>query len=109
MEKRAEGFIAMPGGFGTLDEVFELLTLGQTRKLERPLPVILYGHDYWNEIINFEAMERHGMIAREDLGLIHFADQPDQALALLKKLCVDTPQAHAPSIAKSVRPNNSSR
>ena len=102
----ARAIVAFPGGFGTLDEVFELLTLGQTHKLERPLPVILYGRDYWNEIINFEAMTRHGMIAREDLALIHFADRPDEALALLKKVCVETPEAHTPAIAKSVKPDS---
>jgi len=102
----ARAIVAFPGGFGTIDEMFELLTLAQTHKLDRPLMVILYGRDYWNEIVNFEALVRHGMIAREDLGLLQFADRPEEALALLKHGCAETPQAQAPAIARSVRPNN---
>ncbi len=56
----ARGLVAFPGGFGTLDELMEILTLAQTRKLERRIPVILYGSEYWNEIINFKALVRHG-------------------------------------------------
>jgi uncharacterized protein (TIGR00730 family) len=80
----ARAMIAFPGGFGTLDELTEILTLAQTRKLERPIPVILYGRSYWSEIINFEALVRHGMIAREDLKLFEFADDPATALQILK-------------------------
>ena len=103
---RAEAVCVFPGGFGTLDEMFELLTLAQTHKLERPLVVLLYGRDYWNEIINFEALVRHGMIAREDLQLLKFADQPQDALDLLKHSLTEAPQAQAPAIAKSVRPDS---
>jgi uncharacterized protein (TIGR00730 family) len=80
----ARAMIAFPGGFGTLDELTEILTLAQTRKLERAIPVILYGRSYWSEIINFEALVRHGMIAREDLKLFEFADDPATALQILK-------------------------
>jgi uncharacterized protein (TIGR00730 family) len=80
----ARALVVFPGGFGTLDELSEILTLAQTRKLERPIPVILYGTSYWSEIINFEAMVRHGMIDRKDLGLFQYADDPAQALALLQ-------------------------
>jgi uncharacterized protein (TIGR00730 family) len=63
----AAALVAFPGGFGTLDEIMEILTLAQTRKLARRVPVLLYGSAYWNEIVNFEALVRHGVIAREDL------------------------------------------
>ena len=63
----ARAVIALPGGFGTLDELFEILTLCQTRKLARPIVTLLYGPTYWEEIVNFPALVRHGMIAQEDL------------------------------------------
>ena len=80
----ARGLVAFPGGFGTLDELTEILTLTQTRKLERPIPVILYGSDYWNEIINFKALVRHGMISAQDLELFEFVDSPEAALKALQ-------------------------
>ncbi len=80
----ARALVAFPGGFGTLDELMEILTLAQTRKLERDIPVILYGPSYWKEIINFDALVRHGTIAAEDLSLFQFADTPAEALALLQ-------------------------
>ena len=97
----ARALVVFPGGFGTLDELSEILTLAQTRKLERPIPVILYGTDYWNEIINFEALVRHGMIDRKDLELFRHADDPAQALALLQSsLQADFEQA-GPGFARS--------
>src|ERR1700730_2821496 len=80
----ARALVVFPGGFGTLDELTEILTLAQTRKLQSPIPVILYGKSYWNEIINFEALVRHGMIDRKDLELFHFADDPTIASGLLQ-------------------------
>ena len=80
----ARALVVFPGGFGTLDELTEILTLAQTRKLERPIPVVLYGSDYWNEVLNFDALVRHGMIERDDLKLFHRADEPSRALALLQ-------------------------
>jgi len=80
----ARAMIVFPGGFGTLDELFEILTLAQTRKLDRQIKVILYGSAYWKEVINFEALTRYGVIEREDLGLFAFADDPEAALQLLK-------------------------
>ena len=79
----ARGLVVFPGGFGTLDELMEILTLAQTDKLECKVPIILYGAEYWNEIINFQALVRHGMIAQEDLGLFRFADDPATAFSLL--------------------------
>ena len=63
----ARALVAFPGGFGTFDELFEILTLAQTRKLDRSIPVFLYGSAYWHEVVNFEALVRHGTIAAEDL------------------------------------------
>lgn len=80
----ARALVVFPGGFGTLDEMSELLTLAQTRKLDRPIKIVLYGSTYWNEIINFEALVRHGMISREDLGLFQYADEPATALRILQ-------------------------
>src|SRR5579871_6444244 len=76
--------VAFPGGFGTLDEMFEILTLQQTAKLDRQITMLLYGSEYWREIIDFEALVRHGTIAREDLDLFTFVDDPASALKVLK-------------------------
>jgi uncharacterized protein (TIGR00730 family) len=88
----ARGLIAFPGGFGTLDELMEILTLAQTHKLERRIPVILYGSEYWNEIINFKALLRHGMISAEDLELFECVDTPEAALRVLQSHL--EPQTH---------------
>lgn len=80
----ARGLVAFPGGFGTLDEIMEILTLTQTGKLERHIPVILYGSEYWNEIINFKALLNHGVISADDLALFEFADTPEAALQALQ-------------------------
>jgi uncharacterized protein (TIGR00730 family) len=101
----ARAMVVFPGGFGTLDEFFEILTLAQTRKLERQIPIVLYGPDYWNEIINFEALARHGMIDRTDLSLFNFADDPVTALSLLQKGIAAAPaEEEAPDFAHSRRP-----
>jgi uncharacterized protein (TIGR00730 family) len=97
----ARALIVFPGGFGTLDELTEILTLAQTRKLERPIPVILYGSCYWDEIINFEALVRHGMIERKDLGLFRYADDPATALALLRSSLQTEPEQPTPCFAHS--------
>jgi uncharacterized protein (TIGR00730 family) len=97
----ARAMVAFPGGFGTLDELTEILTLAQTRKLEHQIPVILYGREYWNEIINFEALARRGMIAAEDLRLFEFADDPTTALQILQNKLTPAPIATAPGFAHS--------
>jgi hypothetical protein len=81
----AHALIAFPGGFGTLDELFEILTLAQTRKFDRSVPVFLYGRAYWQEIVNFDALVRHGMIAAADLQLFEYVDEPRAAFELLKR------------------------
>jgi predicted Rossmann-fold nucleotide-binding protein len=100
----ARALVVFPGGFGTLDELFEILTLAQTQKLNRRIPVVLYGPDHWNEIVNFEAMARHGLIDREDLSLFEFADDPAVALALLQKGIAAAPEEGPPAFAHSLRP-----
>jgi uncharacterized protein (TIGR00730 family) len=80
----AHALIAFPGGFGTLDELFEILTLAQTRKLDRMIPVLLYGRAYWEEIINFDALARHGTIEAADLKLFEYVDEPRAAFEQLK-------------------------
>jgi len=80
----AKALVVFPGGFGTLDEMTELLTLTQTRKLEKPIMILLYGSEYWKEIINFDALVRHGMISEQDLSLFRYVDEPKPALTALK-------------------------
>jgi len=80
----ARALVAFPGGFGTFDELFEILTLAQTHKLDRSIPVFLYGSAFWKEVVNFEALVRHGAIAAADLELFEFVDEPRAALELIK-------------------------
>jgi hypothetical protein len=75
----AKAMIAFPGGFGTMDELFETLTLVQTKKMKKPMPIVLFGSDYWNEVINFEALVRHGTISPEDVNLVYRTDAVDEA------------------------------
>jgi uncharacterized protein (TIGR00730 family) len=75
---RARAVAVFPGGFGTFDEFFELLTLIQTGKV-RPLPILLFGRDYWDRVVNFEAMAEEGVIAPNDLDLIHWSEDAQEA------------------------------
>ena len=75
----AKAVVIMPGGFGTLDELMEVLTLVQTEKVTNHLPVILYGSEYWNAVLNFEPMVEMGTISRQDLELFHTSDSVDEA------------------------------
>ena len=79
----AKALVVFPGGFGTLDEMFELLTLAQTKKLAKKITVVIYGSAYWKNVINLELLAEKGAIATADLELFQFADTPEEAFALL--------------------------
>ena len=103
----AHALIAFPGGFGTIDELFEILTLAQTHKLDRSIPVLLYGSSYWREVVNFDALVRHGTIAAQDLQLFEFVDDPQAAFARLKGRIEPAPDPRARlSFAKSRCPGD---
>ena len=107
----AKALVIFPGGYGTLDELFEILTLAQTRKLESKIVIVLYGSKYWKEVLNFEALVRHGAIDPEDLNLFQYADTPEIALAILQEQLtkfflepekpLPEPVPETPQIAKS--------
>ena len=75
----AKAVIVFPGGFGTLDELFELLTLVQTHKMRKAMPIVLFGTEYWRQIIDFDALARHGTINAGDIELMHRTDSVDDA------------------------------
>jgi len=79
---RANALVVFPGGFGTMDELFEILTLRQTGKAP-PIPVVLYDAAYWRSVLNFDALLEAGMIERADLDLFRFAESPEDAWAAL--------------------------
>jgi uncharacterized protein (TIGR00730 family) len=93
--------VAFPGGFGTLDEMFEILTLQQTAKLDRKIVMLLYGSNYWREVIDFDALVRHGTISPEDLGLFKFVDDSVSALHLLQE---NLPATAAPTMSGEPAP-----
>ncbi|MEQ8349647.1 MAG: LOG family protein [Sneathiellaceae bacterium] len=79
----AKAVVIFPGGFGTMDELFEILTLLQTRKVTKRLPVVLFGTQFWNEVVNFDALLRHGTISAADLDLVHRTNSVDDAYAYI--------------------------
>jgi uncharacterized protein (TIGR00730 family) len=102
----AKALVIFPGGFGTCDELFEILTLMQTEKLSKKIEVILYGTDYWNQVIDFKPFAEWGAIEEQDLGLVHRADTPEQAFTLLRDHLathhlepVTAPEKPAPELA----------
>lgn len=97
----ARALVAFPGGLGTLDEVMGALTLAQTGKLERRISVLLYGSAFWKEVVNFDALVKHGTISREDLALFRYVDDPKTALDVLKASLTVEPVTTLPSFAKS--------
>jgi uncharacterized protein (TIGR00730 family) len=107
----AKALIVFPGGYGTLDELMEILTLAQTRKLESKIVIVLYGSEFWNEIVNFDALVKHGVISPQDLNLFRFADSPEATLHILKQdltryylepeRALQRPAEEAPEIART--------
>jgi len=81
----AKALVVFPGGFGTFDELFEILTLTQTEKLAKKMMVLVYGRDYWTKVINFEALADLGVISPEDLNLFKIVDSPEEGFELLKE------------------------
>jgi uncharacterized protein (TIGR00730 family) len=81
---RAKALVAFPGGFGTLDELFEVITLVQTGKA-KPLPIVLFGSDYWKRLINFDVLIEEGAVSPEDVNLFHYIDEPQVAWDLIRK------------------------
>lgn len=81
----AKAIIVFPGGFGTFDEFFDILTLVQTKKTAKLMPIILFGKDFWNEVINFEALVRRGVISEEDLELFVFLDTAEDVFLYVTK------------------------
>jgi hypothetical protein len=80
----AKALVIFPGGFGTLDELFEILTLAQTEKLAKKIVVVIYGSSYWKKIINFDAMVDAGVISAPDLELFKMSDSPEESFEFLK-------------------------
>ncbi|RHW18393.1 LOG family protein [Sphingomonas gilva] len=80
---RARAVAVFPGGFGTFDETFELLTLIQTGKID-PMPVIFFGREFWDRVVNFEALVEEGVIGRQDLNLFHYAETAEEAWEIVQ-------------------------
>jgi uncharacterized protein (TIGR00730 family) len=80
----SKALVIFPGGFGTMDELFEILTLAQTEKLAKKIVVVIYGSEYWKKIVNFEAMVDAGVISPQDLDLFKIADSPEESFEFLK-------------------------
>jgi uncharacterized protein (TIGR00730 family) len=104
----AKALVIFPGGFGTCDELFEILTLVQTDKLSKKIEVILYGRAYWDQVLNFKPMAEWGAIAEQDLDLLHYADTPIEAFERLREHLIahdlepqTAQESAAPGIAKT--------
>jgi uncharacterized protein (TIGR00730 family) len=108
----AKALVVFPGGFGTLDELMEMLTLTQTQKLAKKVTIVLYGSKYWQEIINFDALVKYGTISPEDLNLFSYADDPETAFKILKdgltEYALQPEPPELPSISKSRNPQKPS-
>lgn len=80
----AKALVVFPGGFGTMDEMFELLTLVQTEKTKKYMPIVIYGSKFWKEVIDFKALAKWGVISPDDLDLFKFCDEPEEAFTYLR-------------------------
>jgi uncharacterized protein (TIGR00730 family) len=81
----SKALVVFPGGFGTLDEMFEILTLAQTHKLAKKITVVIYGPEYWKRVFNLDALVDTGAISPKDIELFQYADTPEQAFEMLRK------------------------
>ena len=81
----AKALVIFPGGFGTMDELFEILTLAQTEKLAKKILVVIYGSEYWNKVVNFQAMVDAGVISQRDLDLVKIVDTPEEGFEYLRE------------------------
>lgn len=81
---RAKALVVFPGGYGTLDELFETMTLIQTKKI-KPIPVLIFGKEFWQRIINFEAMVEEGTISPEDIKLFQYVETAEDAWEIIAK------------------------
>jgi len=103
----AKALVIFPGGFGTLDELFEILTLAQTQKLAKKILVVIYGSEYWSKVLNLEVMADAGAISPEDLDLFKFVDTPEDAFRVLRDgltkyhLTTQVAKAKEPDVAKT--------
>jgi uncharacterized protein (TIGR00730 family) len=107
----SKALVVFPGGFGTMDELFEILTLAQTKKLSKKMTIILYGSSFWKEIINFDALVKYGTIAADDMKLFHFADTPDAAMEILRSTLIaqeTISEPEVPAISHSAKPDEPS-
>jgi uncharacterized protein (TIGR00730 family) len=85
---RARALVVFPGGFGTLDEMFEALTLVQTKKIE-PMPILIFGKEFWDKLIDLDFLIEQGMISAEDKELFHYVDSADEAWAVIRDSLLD--------------------
>jgi len=82
---RAKALVVFPGGYGTLDELFETLTLIRTKKI-KPIPVLIFGREFWGRIVNFDALGEEGTISPEDIDLFNYVDTAEEAWVIISKL-----------------------
>src|SRR3954471_12083194 len=104
----AKALVVFPGGFGTFDELFEILTLAQTEKLAKKIIVLLYGGDYWNKIINFQALVDSCVVSPDDVNLFNIVNTPEEGFECLKRNLTEYhlgphQKERAPEIAKTRR------
>ncbi len=102
----AKALVVFPGGFGTLDEMFEILTLTQTYKLTKKVTVLIYGPEYWKKVFNLEALVDAGAISPKDIELFQYADSPEQAFELLKKGLTEHHLAAEAAVAAVAQPES---
>jgi hypothetical protein len=102
----AKALVVFPGGFGTLDEMFEILTLAQTRKVAKKITVLIYGPDYWKKVFNLEALVDTGAISPKDLELFQYANSPEQAFDLLRRGLTENYLAAEAATAPGTHPEN---